>query len=568
MMPAIQTFNVFTHPSFYLCLILVALLSVKDFRTLSTGQDVRLFVTRRRYILGAGLYVLCALFSYGLLVPLFAQFIQVWLLAPQSSKLLGQAISLAGISFLLLFILAPKLPLLATFVSKLQAYAQSVALFPGATDNLLVLMDRSEFKPSDAAWQSVANELAQYGVVRKDDEIDKHLMGNLSAVAEIEEIRMQVQLREPHGSNNDSITLDRAYSARFAELDLQRSHMFGRLAQALLVNSALNQLMIASTVPEKTQRASARAANALSCLTEDIAGELLLIYRRAIASFSVSQISSPKRRSEFLQHIGYTVPDRLALPFWPIVASFAVVLLGMAIPPIILGQRALIQQVGPVAFYAIFANQAIIHSICIWLAIWPKYHFNSSRPSLTRLPLTSYLGLAGAAYLTSVVLTKFLLLAFPRLPFAAHAPLSYLIQSIMPTCYSLLVAVRIDRHLLQTSSVRWKDRLIDAGIFIASIATAQLIVANLFRYLVPGIPQSSYLSSLLPNQFSGFISLIDMSEYTLIFAVIAGVIGFTVPVTSSEAIMQSSPARRRTLDQADPVEPSLSHATINVRPKT
>src|SRR5262249_46332902 len=155
-----------------------------------------------------------------------------------------------------------------------------------------------------------------------------------------------------------------------------------------------------------------------------------------------------------------------------------------------LGQRSLVQQVGPAAFYAIFANQAVIHSICIWLAIWPKHHFNAARPSLTRLPLASYVGLATVAYLTSVVLTNFLLLAFPRLPFAAHAPRSYLIQSIIPTSYSLLVAVRIDHHLLRMSPLNWKDRLTDAGIFFAAIAGAQLLVSNLFRYLVPGIHQS------------------------------------------------------------------------------
>ncbi|MET4233267.1 hypothetical protein ABIA85_006560 [Bradyrhizobium sp. LA6.10] len=569
-MGTIQTFTVFTYPPFYLCLILVALLSIRDFCITPTGEDIRLFVTRRRYVVGAGCYALCATFPFCLLVPWVAQVIQVWLLGQQQRDTLsGEAISIAGISFLLISSLAPNLPLLGNIVSKLRAYAQSVAFFPWAKDNLLVLLDRSEFTPNDAARQSVTSELAQYGATRKG-EIEKYLVVPLSMAAEIEALRLCLQQRGLHGSNSDFNTLTnklaRVYGAQFAELDLRRSQMFGRLAQALLVMGALDQLLAASKLPEQ-QRVFVRAANSLSCVIEDIAGGLLFSYRRAIVSFSLSKISTAKKRSSFLRAIGYSVPDQLSLPFWPIVASFAIVLVGMAIPPIILGQRALIQQVGNVAFYAIFANQAVIHSICIWLAIWPKYHFNSARPSLIRLPLRSYAALAVAAYLSSVVLTIFLLLAFPRLPFAAYAPRSYLIQSIIPTCYSLLVAIRMDHHLLRALPVGWKDRLVDAVIFAASIAVAQLIVANLFRYLVPELPRPSYLISILPDNLAVSAALVGASEYTLIFASIAAIIGFAVPATSSDAVIRNSPARQRALVPGGSQEPSLSRAIINVRPR-
>jgi hypothetical protein len=129
------------------------------------------------------------------------------------------------------------------------------------------------------------------------------------------------------------------------------------------------------------------------------------------------------------------------------------------------------------------------------------------------------------------------------MPYAKAMPESYLIQSLLPMSYTIVAAVCIDRHLLQSRPLGRSDRVIDGVIFGVVIGLVQIFLYNIFVHFKVFPPFSHDM--LLPRIPSGLLA-IGFSSFAMISAVTAFVIGLCVPVTVADTINRNSPIRRET----------------------
>lgn len=540
------TSMMFYTPTFYLCLILVIIFALSDFYRPYSRKYFRVLVSRRRHIMGAAIYLLGALFVFCLLVPLIARVYQIWLQQlirsnpVQTTDLTGQAVSVGATTSIILLAVLRWLPFIGYLVDVAHRSAHALSYFPASMNELLLLMDRTDFIPHEGAFHSVNDELSAYGI-SLDKRGRTYLAGPVSMAEEIETVRLRIrEMGNERRFSSVSAIVNQQDDPIRDGLDLSRSKFFGQLAKAFVIMNGLDQDPVVSN--SIMNKSVAKPLGALAGIMEDNGAAVLSCYRRAAAAFALSEISNPRTRSEFLMKLGYRVPERLAMPFWPIVASFAAVFIGMILPQLLISQPLWLI-VGKVPFFFIASTQAIISSLAILWAIWPKHHFNFARPSLTKLPIKSYPIYAAGAYATSIFLMQLLFLAFPQLPFARHVPQSYLIQSLLPMFYTIIVSVLIDRHLLRSTTLGMRDRLVDGLITCVAVGLGEIVLSHLFERFV-GVAITSDLVKLFPPAIAGWLVLIGFSEFTLILASIGFIIGFFVPVTAAEAIQRNSPIRQ------------------------
>jgi hypothetical protein len=445
------------------CMIVVIVLSVRDFHEPWGKLEVRYSVLRERYYFALLVNAVFAAAIYLVLVYLLRNwffwvlrqtpaFTELWNSSASfdlaRTSVLPFVLSAAAVNALLVLVLVPHVWPFSSAASVVRTAMQALARYPHSAETLTAIIGRSKFIPTVEARSAVIEELKGYGVTRRL--LQRALGGEndvISSIAaetlvELGAIRLAVVDLQKH---------DRRFRKFFAarrdlvgQLESDYRRLIRRAARAILAAQDIAHLAI----PDLSWDISEFVA--------EEADVLHIRYHRLIADAALSCFRTQSARHVFLSRLGYEIGLPQLLPLAPLVFVFFLdVLIGLA--PIAIVRFTAVPDQARLATHitAIFAfTQAFALALALFWATWPKTAFSFARPSLDRLPWRSYVVFGGISYMTATLLLYVAckMLPIPDVFVAAHAPL--LASAVYSTIFFAAtcgVSVLLDRRLRDLS---------------------------------------------------------------------------------------------------------------------
>jgi hypothetical protein len=373
---------------------------------------------------------------------------------------------------------------------------------------MLDVLDEVPFSFDSDADANLMRELQQFGVRLSTTQHWFRTLRSFLIAAEIESVRVRAisickDKTVPTGLRSSLA----GYFWDGGETELTYIRFLRHLADSITVSDVLKA--------RKNDVLSGQVSSALSAVQNIVCDEgnsILLECRKMIAGCALSRFHFSQGRSTFLRQIGYQVPHKLGVPIWPIVLSFAIVAIGMAVPQVVVYylrpefvDRAfkLTTDSGSLNFSGILnllvvlCNQSFTQSIGVIWATAPKNRFSFARPSTRTLPILSYVVFGALSYFSCVVFYNVIFIANPLLPLAVKPIISSLILSLNPLMYTVVIAMLVDMHLMSITTNNRRGRLVD-GVILAMGATVAegLVIIFVVRFVRTELPLVSFQSAV------------------------------------------------------------------------
>ena len=420
--------------------------------------------------------------------------------ALDSDALLWSALA----SGLFLRLVIPNVAMTWRFLDRLREQTHDLALFPFARQTLLAALSASKFADGEDSGVELRNQLNRYGV-------DWKLMSFVSPSAkrslmEVCSLRQRLtdllqplqgfaQVLRPQkpcldsrllaGSLRPTEEIEFSSSQRLRKFGATRAMAFGELEtdfRRIMRRTAL-ALLLAEEISEKIE--SEALYRAISNFVAEECDDVLPRYRSLVAEAALSCVPHRAERSQFLKSFGYDVPIPPALPLYPWVIVFVLDFLLFLIPSLVmlyLGGENPDLRIAPLALFAV--AHALLQTVALTWAIYPKTVSNFARPSLYSWPRQSYVVFGLASYTTGAIILFLFRLVFP-IPFPIVLPtlVSSLGFPLMTVGISFLIDRRLRSGSLDFEQGRIGDGLILAALMVSGTLTFQLVIF----YLAPAL---------------------------------------------------------------------------------
>jgi hypothetical protein len=497
-------------------LLTAVTLSFFDFHRPYGLSELRHAAMRERYWLAVSGYASVGLTAYVVLIAAVAASIFYF---QQSTELdergrpyaIGAAIAVFFLSWV------GRLPVLGAICGTVRTTLQTlVARYPQSTQTASAIIARAEFEPSPQARDDLRTELGRYALPQKlvDAALeanDRYLSAAVTRVLlEVCSLRAGFELAR----NEEKFAGFFAGRERTcASIEQEHHHLLRRVARALFVFEDLK-------VPDASTE---ELALELSEFLSEECDALKARYHKLLAELVLSALNTQEARRRLLKNFGYTVELATSVPFWPVVAVFAVYLFFPVVIMIFAGSgdnKMTTYAAGLVAF-----AQSWAVAIAVFLAVFPK-ETDFGRPTLFSLPWRSYLLYGAISYIVGAAIQYASYKAggvfdIFRLPddYPAHAaPFSTsLLVATICVYFTVGQSILIDRRIRSGSLDYHKGRLADALWF-----TGPMIV------LVAALQVAFYV---VPHRAPPF-TVTELTVMSIAYLLIVFMMGFFVPSTS------------------------------------
>jgi len=538
----------------------------RDFHYPYQLEFVQSRITLRRYVFGLTVYICGLLFFYIIIVQSYTLVTSYFTLFDQTSVNLQYLYSYGSLEYIFLNLftssnrITPGATVFGVFIvlavgtiqfypfsnvsTFFRNYVRSLSYFPTSYNSLCSDLGRANFASDADAVRRVNIELQEYQIGLKIAEFVPSLALPIRIAQDINSIRFR--LRTLYLDNNSTNRLSHILIQAITDsgFDVAYHRFIQHLAESIYVEI---------TIREKTLHDPA-ASSALFQIIDDEADMLRSKCFGIIAQAALSSIYSGKQRFAFLNKLGFGVSPEMALPFWPMVLSFMIVLVGMAVPQtlIYIVRPSLVVKAfdikttaGIVNLLAVLFVQSVTQSAGVAWAIVPKSEMLFARPTFRHLPVKSYLVFGLSSFITSATCFYVMYMANTKLPFAVAPKAAACILSLQALVYTLIISIRMDYRLRNRSASSVGDRVMD-GLSMAAFAaiTQCTIIILLKRFVFPftGITAptswiSEQLSSWDLQHIRGIIDISGFSEFTLIYAFVGFAIGYAVPGTAADSLL-------------------------------
>jgi hypothetical protein len=447
--------------------------------------------------------------------------------ALDSDALLWSALA----SALFLRLVMPNVAMTWRFLDRLREQTHELALFPFARQTLLAALSASKFADGEESDAELRNQLNRYGV-------DWKLMSFVSqsakrSLVEVCSLRQRLtdllhplqgfaQVLRPQKPCLDSRLLagslrpdeiEFSSSQRLRKFGATRAVAFGELEtdfRRIMRRTAL-ALLLAEEISEKIE--SEALYRAISNFVAEECDDVLPRYRSLVAEAALSCVPHRAERGQFLKSFGYDVPIPPALPLYPWVVVFLLDFLLFLIPSLVmlyLGGENPNLRIAPLALFAVV--HALLQSVALTWAIYPKTVSNFARPSHYSWPRQSYVVFGLASYATGAIILFLFRLVFP-IPFPIVLPT--LVSSLGFPLMTVGMSFLIDRRLRSRSLDFGRGRIGEGLILAALMASGTLTFQGVIFHLAPAL-------GWLDVQVPPFVPI------RLLFLVLSAGLGFVV----------------------------------------
>lgn len=545
-----QDLTPFPFFSFFAAMLVIVCWAIQDFYKPYTYKEFAYSTTFRRYLLGLCVYCVGCVILYTLSAPLFWKpliHFKSWF---ETMSISEGGVSAISSSLTLVFIMtASWLPFIGYFAARAKRAAQDLAYFPDGIKRFESLLDGCDFKEHASAEAVVDGEILFYTVNPQNLHADTFAVSR-KLLKEIESISLALdEMAKDTRFSSVIASIRRVYADDLLRISLRRGQLYHRLAKLFSIFSVWES----HSLPE---------ADFLGDIVrpfEEFITSIRNKYRRIVLSGSLSLIMDASKRGEFLGCLGYQVPYRVSLPFWPIAITFSVVLLTTIISQLYsntmknlmlsIGHQLEWERYGHLSIFIIAIMLAIKLCLAIVLAVNPKFYYVYARPSLRSLPEYSYIYYGTFSFCVSFLLSLWQFYVFPFLPLASYPFAGALLISLPLGAYTVIIAVMVDLHLLKRLPVNWIGRVID-GMLLGTIGLAFPIVSSFLFRTTTSIPlpppcwKSDELSAycapfkVLPDTLLSTLERFHVTDSAIIWSMSVTIIGFLVPVTACKTLLR------------------------------
>jgi hypothetical protein len=560
------------NPGPYLiCSFIMALLAYRDFHYPFSIGEVRRSTTVRRYAFGLAVYVTGAVAVYNIWVPLFVSvFNAVTDLLPvqfQPSATFGTTV----LAVLVLLVLI-ELPPVRQAIDICRRQAQTLALYPALIERFCTILSNLTPDLDERAAQAVSRELHRFDVTGPELSQPSCLTRALSLAAIAESIHLRAKdLAADEEADQRARTFARTQMLAKGVTRPGYYRYLRHIASAFVALRAI----------DASSPAGKQAAAAIAAAVEDEGAMMIGRHHRQVAELALSQALARRCQLALFTRFGYRVPPDLSLPFWPIVWSFFLVWGGTLLPQLLqfsgLPAFRPDNPEGLVNILEVSSIQSTILSIAIALAVGPKMDFTFARPSLKRLPVSSYVVFGLISFVVACIAWRGLYVVQPTLPFSriSALPLSqtgippYVMMAFQAPAFTILLSLRVDMHLMSRRPVSSANRIIDGIVLAAAslvlLASTFVVFVRNWAGLIHVDPSKIHTSleqvtaPLVGQQMAQTLTHFGITEFAIAFAAVSFVIGYVIPAAACEAVERRLAVHRDGL-------PSLAPATQSARP--
>jgi hypothetical protein len=558
----------FQAPFFY-GVAAATLWSVRDFSRPYHVHGFRASITLRRYILGSGIYAVGNVFLYTLFTGTVNHFYSATGLRDHP-EIKANGLPILALFFVMLISMVPPF---SKLIDEFRKAAQRLAYYPEGLDKLLLTMGSSPFSVNAAGIERVKCELRNFALSDEETQL-RQLRRPVKTMQEIESIKFQ--LFKLLKDDRFQAILGRSmtpFESDLTRLELRCQQLYKRIAQLHAGVLALDNANFSASYRES------EVVGYIAQPIEEYAANVREKYRKIVAKVATSEVHDPEMRSEFLRAVGYGVPARLALPFWPIIFAFLVVLIGMSLPVFFapsFNKSAYFPGLTISTLSIIAIMQAVKHSLALIFATNPKFYVSSARPSLRSLPINSYLLFGSYSFLACFVITLWQFTVFPRLPIPVlirsqhlgwsgsfYLALAALVLSFTALIFTLVVSVLIDLRLLKWFKNQQVNRTFDALVGGVAVGLAQIFMSGALAHIMgkrwPACWEREAseltlacraITNLIPASFADVLPAWYITDYTFVWFFIGFFICGIVPAITADLVL-----RRLSLDTPRIKEP-------------
>jgi hypothetical protein len=389
---------------------------------------------------------------------------------PHKLELL-RTIPSALVGALVVITVLPEFPPTRNWTNRLRQFARALALYP---DAMLRLSRRLVWRADgnvDVANATFERELARYG-------ISTHMLRQWLSPSVYRDL-LEIQfVRDEFGAFVQDINAKarRGFvTSRAAALEIAERNYQTLVRRAAHVCVLGDFITVIDDEPYP-----------LSDLIAYRTTRLLRRYRRLISEAALSCYPTGARRKCFIESFGYAAPSDWLLPYWPLVAIFALDSL-LFVLPILLHSVPILPSQNLFGVFALFLlGHGIAQVFAVAWAILPKTESNFARPSPYSYPWRSYLLFGGLSYASGAALTLLIDYAaavslesdhqtLPTVNGIDPYSLAFVFCAYFPVT-TICVSFLTDLHLRHRTYRWWLYRARDATVTAVALGATNLLI--------------------------------------------------------------------------------------------
>jgi hypothetical protein len=472
-----------------LSVLAFAVVTFVDFHYPYQISELKYAVTRRRYRLASGIYLLVGLIGYVLLANILFALLGGWVelekfvdarIATSLAASIATSVVVAAVAPSSIILLARHTAVIQTPISRLRTFLHRVvARFPEARNRVEALIATSKFSSSSndpPTGPEDRSEFSRFGVSSANVAFAFGNDGKGLSLAAKSILQETSTLQNKLQLMKSSERFRKYFLARpnlLEDYKLQYQRTLRRTARALLM---LDDGDFPSDYELPTE---------ISDFVIEECDPILTGYRRLIAELALSEHSSRSDREQFISSFGYRIGSVETPPYASLVVLTSAFFLDFAlsIAPIYFTERTAPSNdlLNGLSLVVYGLTHAIALTLAIFCAIWPKAATSFARPSLFSFPWPSYLFFGGLAYAVSVMgfWIAFLSIAMPTDSLSLSHPLisSSLIGIVFPAytiSISLLLDLRLRNRYAPSIRLRFRDGFVVAATVLVSVILVSL----------------------------------------------------------------------------------------------
>ncbi len=489
-----------------------------DFHRPYGVAEIRHATMRERYWLAVAGYASFELTAYVVLIGAVAAVI-IHLRNSTTLDARGRPYAIGAMIAIFVLSWLSRLPVFANACGVIRTMMQTlVARYPQAMETASAIIARAQFEPGAPAREDLRKELNRYALPERLIEAalradNRYLSAAVTRVLlEVSSLRVGfARTRE----DERFVGFFRARSRTCASIEENHHHLLRRVARALFVFEDLK-------VPDASTE---ELALELSEFLSEECDALKARYHKLLAELVLSALPTQEARRQLLTSFGYTVELATSLPFWPVVAVFAIYLF---FPFILIFTSSGASKMSIPATGLIGFAQSWAVAIAMFLAVFPK-ETDFGRPTPFNLPWRSYLLYASIAFVVGTAIqfasykmgSVFEIFLLPSdYPARTNPFSSSLLAATICIYFTIGQSILIDRRLQSGSLDYHKGRLHDA-LWFAGPMIVLVIALQLVFYLIPEI-----------NGRAPPFAVSELVLMTFAYLLVVFLIGFFVPSTA------------------------------------